>query len=94
MLLGHNRGADTLEDICSYIFEFRVRCQTVFAFSIQNRSWPRSEMDRLMLLMRHFLQLDTAALLKNNFKFSVTGRCDKLGDNLVVLIRELRPSIH
>ena len=76
VLRGHNRGADTLKDICSYAYDSGVRWLTVFAFSAQNWSRPKSEVDGLMMLMRRFLQADTEDLLKENVKFRVIGRRD------------------
>lgn len=86
VLRGHNRGADTLKDICSYAYDSGVRWLTVFAFSAQNWSRPKSEVDGLMMLMRRFLQADTEDLLKENVKFRVIGRRDRLTDDLVALI--------
>jgi undecaprenyl diphosphate synthase len=89
VLRGHNRGADTLKDICSYAYESGVRWMTVFAFSAQNWSRPKSEVEGLMMLMRRFLQSDAEELLKENVKFRVIGRRDRLGDDLVKLIEGL-----
>ena len=89
VLRGHNRGADTLRDICSYAYESGVRWMTVFAFSAQNWSRPKSEVEGLMMLMRRFLQSDAEELLKENVKFRVIGRRDRLGDGLVELIEGL-----
>ena len=86
VLRGHNRGADRLRDICSYAYGSGVRWLTVFAFSAQNWSRPKSEVDGLMMLMRRFLQADTEDLLKENVKFTVIGRRDRLTDDLVALI--------
>ena len=86
VLRGHNLGADTLKDICSYAYESGVRWMTVFAFSAQNWSRPKSEVEGLMMLMRRFLQSDAEELLKENVKFRVIGRRDRLGDDLVELI--------
>ncbi|MGB2263292.1 MAG: polyprenyl diphosphate synthase, partial [Candidatus Puniceispirillaceae bacterium] len=86
VLRGHNRGADTLKDICSYAYDSGVRWLTVFAFSAQNWSRPKSEVDGLMMLMRRFLQADAEDLLKENVKFRVIGRRDRLTDDLVALI--------
>ncbi len=89
VLRGHNRGADTLKDICSYAYEYGVRWMTVFAFSAQNWSRPKSEVEGLMMLMRRFLQSDAEELLKQNVKFRVIGRRDRLGDDMVELIKGL-----
>ena len=42
-----------------------------------------------MMLMRRFLQSDAEELLKENVKFRVIGRRDRLGDGLVELIEGL-----
>ena len=43
-----------------------------------------------MMLMRRFLQADTEDLLKENVKFRVIGRRDRLTDDLVALIEGWR----
>ena len=89
VLHGHDRGADQLKDICKFASEAGVRWLTVFAFSAQNWSRPKSEVDGLMLLMRRFLQSDAEEMRKENVKFRVIGRRDRLTDNLVTLIEEV-----
>ncbi len=85
-LRGHNRGADALKDICSHAYESGIRWLTVFAFSAQNWSRPKNEVEGLMMLMRRFLQSDAEELLRENVKFRVIGRRDRLGNDLVSLI--------
>lgn len=89
VLRGHDRGADTLKDICSHAYESGVRWLTVFAFSAQNWSRPKGEVEGLMLLMRRFLQSDAEELLTQNVKFRVIGRRDRLADDLVALIESV-----
>ena len=89
VLLGHDRGADALRDICSFAYDSGVKWLTVFAFSAQNWARPKSEVDGLMMLMRRFLQADAEELLKENVKLRVIGRRDRLTDDLVVLIEDV-----
>ena len=89
VLLGHDRGADALRDICSFAYDAGVKWLTVFAFSAQNWARPKSEVDGLMMLMRRFLKADAEELLKENVKLRVIGRRDRLTDDLVVLIEDV-----
>ena len=89
VLLGHDRGADALRNICSFAYDAGVKWLTVFAFSAQNWARPKSEVDGLMMLMRRFLQADAEELLKENVKLRVIGRRDRLTDDLVVLIEDV-----
>jgi len=86
VLRGHNNGADNLKAICRHAFDAGVRWLTVFAFSSQNWSRPRMEVEGLMALMRRFLMSDTEELLQQNVKFRVIGRRDRLASELVDLI--------
>ena len=89
VLRGHNRGASTLKDISRYAYDSGVRWLTVFAFSAENWSRPRNEVDGLMMLMRRFLQADAEELLKESVKFRVIGRRDRLTDDLITLIEDV-----
>jgi undecaprenyl diphosphate synthase len=88
VLRGHGQGADTLKDICDHAYQSGVSWLTVFAFSAQNWSRPRTEVEGLMTLMRRFLVSDIEELLQKNVRFRVVGRRDRLSLDLTGLIEK------
>ncbi|MEK9850549.1 MAG: polyprenyl diphosphate synthase [Candidatus Puniceispirillum sp.] len=87
-LRGHRQGADVLRTICDHSYKSGVRWLTVFAFSAQNWTRPKTEVDGLMALMHRFLVNDAKEFMQENVKFRVIGRRDRLSPELVELITE------
>jgi tritrans,polycis-undecaprenyl-diphosphate synthase [geranylgeranyl-diphosphate specific] len=49
---GHERGAGKLEDILDWCYELKIRMVTLYAFSTENFSRPKEEVDLIMHLFR------------------------------------------
>lgn len=88
VLRGHSQGAETLKIISSHAFKSGVRWMTVFAFSSQNWSRQKAEVDGLMKLMRKFLISNVSEMVSENLKFRVIGRRDRLPEDVVDLIEK------
>ena len=60
---GHVQGAKTVEVICEEAYRMGIQYLTVYAFSTENWSRPRDEVDALMGLLRNYMKtcLKTAA---------------------------------
>lgn len=83
---GHRQGADTLKDIAREASNLDIRWLTAFAFSFENWSRPKPEIDGLMGLLRSFLENDIGELNDQNVKLRVIGNRERLGAKLVGLI--------
>ena len=70
---GHDRGAQTLEDIARELVSYNVGYLTVFAFSTEN--WRRSklEVNALMEVMRRFLRSKVDTLVADNVQLRILG---------------------
>jgi len=55
---------------------------TLYAFSIENWKRPRAEVATLMLLLKRYIRLELATLLKNNIRFRVIGRPEELSPDV------------
>jgi undecaprenyl diphosphate synthase len=75
---GHRRGAKTLRAICRAARDAGVEILTVYAFSKENWSRERVEVNLLLELCRHFAQGELAALRAENVRVQVLGRMDML----------------
>ena len=70
---GHDKGAQTLEDIARELVSYDVGHLTVFAFSTEN--WRRSklEVNALLEIMRKFLKSKMDTLVADNVKLRILG---------------------
>jgi len=85
-VLGHKKGADILKEVARYAHDHGVRWLTAYAFSFENWSRPKVEIDGLMGLLRGFLENDVGELNKQNVKLRVIGNRSRFSPKLVALI--------
>ena len=85
-VMGHKKGADVLTDVARYAYEQEVRWLTAFAFSFENWSRPKIEIDGLLGLLRGFLENDVEELNKQNVKLRVIGNRSRFSSKLIDLI--------
>lgn len=74
---GHTQGSKTVEVICEDAYKMGVKYLTVYAFSTENWSRPKSEVDALMKLLRNYMKTCIKTATKNNMRVRVIG--DKTG---------------
>ena len=86
---GHKKGADTVEDLLNYVYNYGVKYVTLYAFSTEN--WKRSEeeVNALMSLLSFFLQEKKQTMLDNKIRLCVTGRIDGLPKEVADSLREV-----
>lgn len=74
---GHVQGARVVEDMCEIAYNMGINYLTVYAFSTENWSRPKEEVDALMKLLRNYMVNCKKRANKNNMKVRVIG--DKTG---------------
>ncbi len=88
--LGHKQGVENLIKIVRYCTEIGIKNLTVYAFSTENWSRPKEEVDYLMnLIEQYFIGLDKK-LKKRNIKLKVIGEKKHLSDNILNIINEVQ----
>jgi undecaprenyl diphosphate synthase len=89
---GHRAGIDSVRDVVETSARLGIDVLTLYAFSIENWKRPRAEVNTLMVLLKRYLRLELATLLKNNIRFRVIGRPEELApdvqDELEAAIRK------
>src|SRR6476620_10596936 len=75
---GHRAGIDSVRDVVETSARLGIDVLTLYAFSVENRKRPRSEVNTLMMLLKRYIRLELSTLLKNNIRFGVVGRPDEL----------------
>ena len=86
---GHKKGADTVEKLLNYVYNYGVKYVTLYAFSTEN--WKRSEeeVNALMSLLSFFLQEKKQTMLDNKIRLCVTGRIDGLPKEVADSLRDV-----
>ncbi len=84
--LGHAAGVEALKRVVQASLKSDIGVLTVYAFSSDNWKRPKDEVDRLMFLMRHYLENEIQKLVENGIQLQVIGRRDRLPRHLTIAI--------
>ena len=86
---GHVQGAKTVEKICEEAHNMGIKYLTVYAFSTENWSRPKEEVDQLMKLLRNYLKTCMETAKKNHMCVKVIGDKTRLDADLQESIAKL-----
>ena len=67
-IAGHQKGSKRAKEIIEVAIELNLKYLTLFAFSSENWSRPKSEVNDLMVLLNDYLNKETEQYLKRNIK--------------------------
>jgi undecaprenyl diphosphate synthase len=81
-VMGHRAGVEAARRVVESAPAAGVGVLTLFAFSSDNWTRPRPEVDALMLLMGAYLEKETPRSVANGVRVNVIGRRDRLDANL------------
>jgi undecaprenyl diphosphate synthase len=85
---GHRVGIDRVKEIVKAAGELGVSVLTLFAFSSENWTRPKREIDMLMRSLSNFLSSQIKDLIKNNIKLITIGRKEPIPEYLQNKIME------
>ncbi len=85
---GHRQGVQRVKEIIRGAGDLGIQIVTFFAFSAENWSRPKSEINVLMRYLESFLVQEIKYLYKNNMRFTVIGRADPIPKYLQVKIKQ------
>ena len=86
---GHAQGSKNVERICEEAWRMGIKYLTVYAFSTENWSRPKSEVDALMGLLRNYMKTCLKTAAKNDMKVRVIGDMHPLDEDIKARIQEL-----
>ena len=75
---GHRAGIEAVRATVRAAHELGVRFLTLDAFSTENWSRPKGEVDALMGLLEHYLEAELEELDRNGIRLRAIGRLDRL----------------
>lgn len=97
---GHRAGAQTLRRLAVEAEKMGLRYLTIYAFSTENWTRPRQEVDGLMRMLRDYIQQYIDDTKKNDMRISVIGDTSVLDAELrrkidhLVALTEYKTGLH
>jgi undecaprenyl diphosphate synthase len=85
---GHRRGVEALRRTVRAAGDLGIGYLTVYSFSSENWSRPKSEVDDLMGLLKRFIRNDLADLHASNVRVRVVGERSRLDGEIAGLLAE------
>jgi undecaprenyl diphosphate synthase len=82
VLAGHREGAKALKRTVRHAVKHDVAELSVYAFSTENWTRPRDEVDGLMAMFAELIESETPELDEEGVRMSFVGRRDEVSDEL------------
>ena len=79
-MFGHNHAIEAVRDTVEAAAEIGIEFLTLYAFSTENWSRPKTEVNALMNLLVSAINKETKTLMKNNIKLNTIGNTNSLPD--------------
>lgn len=87
--VGHKKGTETLKKVLKCAREEGIKVVTLYAFSSENWSRPKEEVDALMNLFREYLKNDVNNLLKEGVRVSFIGERERFAPDLIEKMNQI-----
>src|SRR5438093_13505184 len=85
---GHKHGKDSVRAVVESARRLGIEYLSLFAFSTENWSRPRREVDALMGLLRRYLRTELGKLMKNDIRLLAIGDMQRLPSTLQHSLQE------
>jgi undecaprenyl diphosphate synthase len=86
---GHEEGAKTVREITTHCAKVGIEYLTLYAFSTENWSRPKLEVDFLMKLLEKYFKSELPVYLENNIRFRAIGDLTKFSKKLQTTIKNV-----
>lgn len=87
---GHKEGAKKVGHITKHCAKIGIKYLTLFAFSTENWSRPKLEVEYLMRLLSQYLESELSNYMENNIRFETIGDLSRFSKRLQQTIAELK----
>ena len=81
-VFGHESGVESVRSVVEGAGEVGISYLTLYAFSTENWDRPKEEVDALMALLVHAIEMETESLMKNNVRLSTIGNIEAMPDKV------------
>jgi undecaprenyl diphosphate synthase len=86
---GHEEGAKTVREITTHCSKIGVKYLTLYAFSTENWTRPKLEVEFLMKLLERWFKSELSIYLENNVRFKAIGELSKFSKSLQKTIKDV-----
>ncbi len=86
---GHEEGAKVVRNITIHCAKIGIKYLTLYAFSTENWTRPKLEVEFLMKLLEKYLKNELNTFLQNNIRFKAIGDLSKFSKSLQNIIKEI-----
>ena len=86
---GHEEGARVVRNITIHCAKIGIKYLTLYAFSTENWTRPKLEVEFLMKLLEKYLKNELNTFLQNNIRFKAIGDLSKFSKSLQNIIKEI-----
>lgn len=86
---GHKQGSAAVRKVCEAAYDQGVKYLTIYAFSTENWSRPKDEVDALMNILRNYLKDAIKESTENNMRVRIIGDKTALAPDLQESIDKL-----
>ncbi len=87
-LTGHKKGAEAVRATVRAAREIGIRYLTLYAFSVENWSRPKEEIDALMRLLEDYLRSELKELMDNGIRLKAIGDIAALPERVRSVLAE------
>jgi undecaprenyl diphosphate synthase len=85
---GHREGMKSVRAVVKAAKDLGIGYITLYAFSAQNWKRPKSEVDALMELLKHYLLKERGKLIENGVRLNAIGRLHELPEEVSDVLRD------
>ena len=85
---GHRVGAESVRAIVRAAGEVGIKFLTLYAFSMENWSRPKEEVDTLMKYLARYMKRELPELQRNNVRLEVIGQIYRLPETVQTQLRQ------
>ncbi len=86
---GHEEGAKAVREITTHCSKIGVKYLTLYAFSTENWTRPKLEVEFLMKLLERWFKSELSIYLENNVRFRAIGDLSKFSKSLQKTIKNV-----
>lgn len=86
---GHEEGAKVVREITKYCSTIGIKYLTLYAFSTENWTRPKLEVEFLMKLLDRYFKKELPIYLENNVRFKAIGDISRFSKALQKTIRDV-----
>lgn len=87
-IFGHHNGVKSVREITEASAELGIKYLTLYAFSTENWSRPKAEVEALMALLVTTISSETKTLMENNVRLQFIGSVDSLPSKVLKKLHE------